>query len=77
VLTAPSLAEVICASTLVRPNMLGAFLAPIMFLAVPTLIAGVAIASKHHEGTSRSIWTLLAVAGVAQVAVFITLEALR
>jgi len=77
VLTAPSLAEVICASTLVRPNVLGAFLAPIMFLAIPTLIAGVAIASKHHESTSRSIWTLLAIAGVTQVAVFITLGAFR
>ncbi|MFZ0286107.1 MAG: hypothetical protein WAL32_12830 [Terriglobales bacterium] len=76
-LTAPSLAEAICASTLVRPNVLGAFLAPIMFLAFPTLIAGVAIASKHREGTSRSLWTLLAISGVAQVAIFIALGALR
>ena len=76
-LTAPSLAEVICASTLVHPNVLGAFLAPIMFLAVPTLVAGVAIALKHHAGTSRGIWTLLAIAGVAPVAVFISLGALR
>ena len=33
-----------------------------MFLAVPTLVAGVAIALKHHAGTSRGIWTLLAIA---------------
>jgi hypothetical protein len=77
VLTAPSLAEVICASTLVRPNVLGAFLAPIMFLAFPTLIAGVAIASKHHESTPRSTWALLAIAGVAQIAIFISLGAFR
>jgi hypothetical protein len=76
-LTAPSFAEIICASTLVHPNVLGIFLTPLMFLAFPVLIIGVAIASKHHEDTSGSTWALLVIAGVAQVATFISLGAFR
>jgi hypothetical protein len=76
-LTAPSFAEIICASTLVYPNVLGIFLAPLIFLAFPFLIVALAIASKKRENTSRSTWTLLAVAGVAQVATLIGLGAFR
>lgn len=76
-LTAPSFAEIVCASTLVHPNVLGIFLAPLMFLAFPVLIVGVAIASKHREDTSGGTWTVLAIAGVAQVATFISLGAFR
>lgn len=76
-LTAPSFAAIICASTLVYPNVLGIFLAPLIFLAFPFLIVGLAIASKKQENTSRSTLTLLAVAGVAQVATLIGLGAFR
>ncbi len=73
VLTAPSFAEIICASTVVYPNILGAFLAPLIFLAFPLLVVGLAIAAKNHPHTSRSIWTLLSVAGVAQLVTLISL----
>jgi hypothetical protein len=50
---------------------------PLILLAFCSLIVGLAIASKKHENTSRSAWTLLAVAGVAQVATLIGLQAFR
>jgi len=74
-LTAPTFAEIICASTLVYPNVLGIFLAPVIFLAFLFLIVALAMASKNHENTSRSTWALLAVAGVAQIMVLIRLGA--
>jgi len=76
-LTAPTLAELISASTLVYPNVLGVFLAPLMFLAFLFLIVGLAIASKNHEKTAQSTWVLLAIAGVAQIATLISLGAFR
>ena len=76
-LTAPSFGEVISASTLAYPNVLGIFLAPLIFLAVPFLIIALAIASKNRENTSRGTWVLLASAGVAQVAILIRLGAFR
>jgi hypothetical protein len=76
-LTAPSFAEVISASTLFHPNILGVFLAPLIFLAFPCLIVALAIASKNRQNTSQSTSMLLAIAGVAQVAVLIRLGAFR
>jgi hypothetical protein len=76
-LTAPSFAEIICATTFVYLNVLGISLAPLMFLAFPFLIVAIAIASKNRESTRRSTWTLLAVAGVGQVATLIALGAFR
>jgi hypothetical protein len=73
----PIVATIIWASTLVYPNVLGVFLFPLILLAFCSLIVGLAIASKKHENTSRSAWTLLAVAGVAQVATLIGLQAFR
>jgi hypothetical protein len=72
-----SLRERLIASILVYPNVLGIFLAPLIFLAFPSLIVAVAIALKNRENTSRSTWVLLAIAGVAQVAVLIGLGAFR
>jgi hypothetical protein len=76
-LTAPSFAEIICASTLVYPNILGAFLAPLIFFAFPLLIVGIAMASRRHEETSRGTWTLLVFAGVSQLVTLISLGAFR
>jgi hypothetical protein len=76
-LTAPSFAEVICASTLFYPNVLGVFLASLIFLAFPFLVVALAIASKNRENTSQSTWMLLAIAALAQVAVLIRLGAFR
>lgn len=76
-LTVPSFAEAISASTLAYPNVLGILLAPLIFLAFPSLIIAVVIASKNRENTSQSTWVLLAVAGVAQVAVLIGLGIFR
>jgi hypothetical protein len=76
-LTAPSFAEIICATTFVYLDVLGISLAPLMFLAFPFLIVAIAIASKNRESTRRSTWTLLAVAGVGQVATLIALGAFR
>jgi len=76
-LTAPTFAELISASTLIYPNVFGIFLAPLIFLAFPFLIIALAIASKNRENTPRTTWALLAIAGVAQVAILIRLGAFR
>jgi len=77
ILTAPSFAACVCASTLIYPNVLGAFLAPLIFGGIALVIVGLAIASKGRENTSRSAWTLLTVAGVAQLVTLIALGAFR
>jgi hypothetical protein len=76
-LTAPSFAACVCASTLIYPNILGVFLAPLIFGGIALVIAGLAIASKHHENTPRSVWILLTVAGGAQLLILISLGAFR
>jgi hypothetical protein len=77
-LTAPSFAAVvICASTLLHPNVFGFMLAPLIFLGFVMLIGAFAIASRNHERTSRGTWTLLALAGVAQVVTLMGLGAFR
>ena len=67
ILTAPSFAACLCASTLIYPNILGIFLAPLIFGGIALVIVGFAIASKRRDSTPRTAWTLLTVAGVAQV----------
>jgi hypothetical protein len=77
-LTAPTLAALVsAATTLIHPNILGMFLAPLMYLAFLFLIFAVAIASKHQESTSRGVWALLTGAGAAQIAIFLGLGSLR
>ena len=76
-LTAPSFAELISASTLINPNVLGVFLGPLIFLAFPFLVVALAIASRNREKTSPSTWMLLAAASVTQVVVLIRLGAIR
>jgi hypothetical protein len=76
-LTAPSFAEIICASTFVHTNILGMFLAPLIFVAFPFLIVAVAVASKNRQNTPRSIWRLLALDGAAQVVTLISAGAFR
>ena len=73
-LSAPSFAEAaIGLSMLLRANVFGFVLAPLMLVAFVTLIAAVCIASKNHEETSRNAWTWLALAGFAQIVTFMTL----
>jgi|HubBroStandDraft_5_1064220.scaffolds.fasta_scaffold169455_1 hypothetical protein len=70
-LSAPSFAEIICASTFIYPNVLGAFLAPVAFLAFLSLVVAIALASKHHKSATGGTWTVLTIAGVLQIATFI------
>jgi hypothetical protein len=76
-LSAPSFAEMaICASMLVRRNVLGFLLFPLMFVAFLLLIAAVAIASKNHEQTSTRALMWLVLGGIAQILTFMALAAL-
>lgn len=74
-LTVPPFAEIVI--WIFRPNVFVLLLAPLMFLALVMLISALAVASKHHERTSRTTWTLLGLAGVAQLATLIGLGAFR
>ena len=58
---------------MLHANVFGFLLAPLMLIAFVSLIAAVAIASKNHEQTSRSTWTWLALAAVAQILTFMAL----
>jgi len=77
ILTAPSFAACVCASTFIYRNNLGAFLAPLTFGGTALMFVGLAIASKNREKTSRSVWTLLTVAGLAQLVILIASGAFR
>jgi len=77
-LSAPSFVEVVISASLVlRPNVFGTLLAPLMFIAFVSLIVAVAIASKSHEQTPRNAWTYLALAAVAQILTFMALAVHR
>ena len=77
ILTSPSFAAFVCASTFIYPNVLGIFLAPLTFGGTVLVFAGLAIASKNRDNTSRSAWTLLAAAAVAQLVILIASGAVR
>jgi len=73
-LSAPSFAEAaIGLSMMVHANVFGVVLAPLMFIALVSLIVAVGIASKKHEETSRNTWTCLALAAIAQILTFMML----
>lgn len=73
-LASPSFAEAaIGLSMILHANVFGFLLAPLMLIALVSLIVAVCIASKKHEATSRSTWTWLALAGVAQIMTFMAL----
>jgi hypothetical protein len=73
-LSVPSFVEfLIGASLLLHPNVLGALLAPLMFIALVSLIVALAIASKNHERTSKGAWKWLGLAAGLQVLTFFSL----